>query len=308
MKRRQVLGFGVIVAASLIVVFAKMAKDDSVVNLPDRGLSSSVVPVPANSASAVAPLKSSQEPNSALLPWAKALSRVRRESLQVTAQRAAVSGKLTDIVALRVAERACVTFQLGAETYAKQGIVLTPTQLEHFALRRSLCDAAGTPESFNIPLKDGQGLGVAADAVLSSVRGGFKKGDARREEAIETIVKSRSIELLDAVPRNVFTVEDAYRAGLPRSDSRMLDEQLMDMAIKIQACSVRGDCDIVALDRMNCSESNSCVSNMLDFPEKKIFAEPGDRVPPYHDPRLSSEDLRARWMVIQGFFSSRFDS
>ena len=240
------------------------------------------------------------------IAWKNALKGARRDSLQTTAQRAAVTGKISDLIALRVAERACQGFRAGVGFYTQQGLTLSQEQLEYFATRRDKCDFAGVPNSSRIKMKDSEGLGVSADALLLSIGGSFDEKDPRRREVVQSVMESGSIELLDAIPRTVFGVDDAYAAGLSRGTSALVDELLLDTAIKVRACAARSDCEVVALDRLDCSRFHSCVGNMQEYPDQKIFVDPGSRAWPLQNSTLSTQELRARWDAIQAFLANRF--
>lgn len=251
--------------------------------------------------------QSQAKPAVTLLPWSMALKNERRDRYQAASHRAAVSGKLSDLMALRTTERACQNFMIGLGLYTTRGLTLTPAQMAHFESRRAECERGGVPSTSQIPLKDDEGLGDLAGSMMRSVLFSLDKADPHRQAVVAAVLESGSIELLDAT-RLSFMVEDAYRAGMSRGEQPLLDYMLMDVAIRIQACTARGDCEIVAMDQLDCAESHSCLTDLRDFPATKLLVAPDQRAFPFRHPDLSTEMLRARWDAIQTFLRSRFGS
>ncbi|WP_141101030.1 hypothetical protein [Roseateles aquatilis] len=313
MNSKILLGSSALALVLFCVAFYSVGGDEAPIPASGSGSETSGAATPAASRpSSVEAIATRTEPEVAAsdrgtdIKWARALRNTRRDSLQLTAQRAALTGKLSDLVALRVVERRCFDFQFGVEVFPQRGVTLTPKQLEHFASRAPDCLRAGTPTSSSIALKDREGMGDAADDLLLSAGSTFMKNDPRREIVSAALLEAGSIELLDAASTSNFTILDAYRAGLSKGEWPLIDEQLMDIAIKVQACTARGDCDLVAMDRMECALWRSCVSNLADLPSQKVFVPAEHRIWPFHDPSLSIETLQARWAAIQSFVASRF--
>lgn len=236
--------------------------------------------------------------------WQQVFKATRRESLQAIAQRAAVSGKLTDIAALAFMENYCFRFTSGARQYEMMKISLSPEQKQHADNGQVRCARAGTPTSSQIPLRDAEGLDAVAEDLIKAMRGTFLQGDAKNQQLLSAVLASRSVELLDAVSRTLLRPEDAYAAGLAPGVSVNLDHQLLVLATMVRACSARGDCDIVGMDQLQCPETHTCVTDMKDYARQYVFVAPEKRAFMFRHPNVSASEMEVRWNEIQDFLGT----
>jgi hypothetical protein len=313
MRGKFLLGFFVILASlGLIWLYSpfKAPATEGALPSPAEKLASPADPHShANGRLAAGATAASELPNLHMTvrgdAWRAALKNTRRDSLQAIAQRASLSGKFTDIATLRVAERECQRFRMGPDVYAQSGIVLSPAQQEHLAAGRVRCAPAGTPSSSQITLRDAEGMEAVAQPMLIAMSGAALQDVEQKKQVLAAVFETRSIELLEAVSRSVLTPQAAYAAGLPQGGAPSLDGQLLDLAIRVRACTARGDCDVVGMDQLQCGQMNACVSNLVDFPAQKLLVPPEQRVPPFRSSNLTAAELQARWNDIQAFLASR---
>lgn len=253
-------------------------------------------------------LKSTEEPfsrNSAphIDPaWSESFRDLRSEKSRVVVHRAAASGKLSDVAAARWQRQFCSKFSKDGEVLISLGMTNQTTQIAYFKKMQDNCFADSVQST--LVVRDDQGFGKSAGPLVEAAAGNAITDAGIRRELLKRVLQTKSLDLLAAVSRRVLVKEDIYELGLQPSEQvdGTTDEIMLDMAIQIDACSQRGDCDKVAVENIDCELYKSCVADLRNFPNQRIFGEAADRT--FFVQMAKTQDssvLRARWNVVNAF-------
>lgn len=241
---------------------------------------------------------------SAAMAWSASFKNLRGEKPRLVAHRAAVSGKLSDVVAARWQQQFCAKFSKGGDVLLSIGIDSHAEQVAYFRKMQESCFVDSVQPSDTLNVKDAQGFGSSAAALTEAAAGHAIPDRSTRRDLLKRVLETDSLELLASVSRRLLVKEDIYDLGLPPTQQvdGVTDEIMLDLAIQIEACTQRGDCDTVALENIDCSLYKSCVKDLRDFPSKRIFGNSEEQT--FFTKMAPTQDattLRVRWGEITQF-------
>lgn len=109
--------------------------------------------------------------------------------------------------------------------------------------------------------------------------------------------------MLDAVSRVLIHESDLPALSLPASPDfpPSVDLSMVDMAIKIAACTERGDCERAALENLDCKILNACVRDLRNFARERIFGPKQDRAAFVKFIDIEPNKLERRWQDATEF-------
>jgi len=235
--------------------------------------------------------------------WDMAISRSRNEPLQAVVHRAAISGKLSDILVAVIAQKRCLSFSASPSQLASMGIMLSPEKANRLQELHDDCWQAQVRKASGVEIKDDEGFKSSSSIVVGLVATGKITGlrDENRVAALTAIRETGSAELVLAVLES-FTPLDLADAGFPLEDKRAMtaDRAMLQLALRIIACKRGAYCKDAAKEDFECSLTRLCVTSLEDMPEKLIFGPEGTRSSLFANPdRGATDAAKARWQKME---------
>ncbi|WP_431099777.1 hypothetical protein [Roseateles noduli] len=235
--------------------------------------------------------------------WDQAFAQARQTNIRVAAHQAAISGSLIDAMAVERARQRCLILNAQFRSALSLHKEKVPDSMQQAAARlEQVCEGAitvGPPKLLSI--RDDAGFGDLAEALLN--RNGMLRDSALRERLLQRILETQSLELLEAFSPSLLRQDTMPLLGLEPSADLLAapDEAMLRLAVQLRACNARGDCDRVAQENFTCIESQSCLSDLNDFPDQLIFVPPAQRSFVYRltEKPIDEAVLRRRWAEIQ---------
>ncbi|MEJ1933063.1 hypothetical protein WDZ92_22900 [Nostoc sp. NIES-2111] len=224
------------------------------------------------------------------------------KSVRALAHEASITGRLTDIVAYRLAYSDCdrqFFNAIEAKTEKSDSVNVGRERTVRDIMSR--CD--GYPETRVVhELKDSEGFGDLANDLLMPTQK-HEPDNAQAKKLFQRVLQSSSTLLLDYYFRN--NLMESYVALLDIEEASAItpraDKVLARHAVNLLACRVRGNCAEVAAQDLKCDQYNACTASLESFASDHIFTSAEQRATPFRieGSLNSSEALLTRFERIQ---------
>jgi hypothetical protein len=185
---------------------------------------------------------------------------IYREPHWVLRERAARTGSLVDIAAVKAHTAWCFAASAPASYYDQHGVLLSDRQRQLLNERSARCEGFLSP--MKEPVRDSAGYPGDPELFLQAFHGGVK--DWHEGQGILAFVwETQSASLLQAIARSLIDTRTPYELGVPESWRYFgLDDWEMAMSvIALRACEERGDCAGDAALNPMCSLLKTCADD-----------------------------------------------
>jgi hypothetical protein len=188
---------------------------------------------------------------------------IYREPHRVLRERAARTGSLLDIAAVRAHTLWCLGAASPAGYYEQNGVQLPERQRQLLAERSARCEGSMSP--MREPVRDAAGYPGDPQVFLQVFHGGVKDWD-ERQRILAFVRETQSASLLQAVLTSLIDMRTPYELGVPDSWRYfpMNDWEMVLSVVALRACEERDDCAGDSALNPYCSLFKTCADDVRE--------------------------------------------